>query len=75
MRVVPMSGRKAMKVLEHLGWFINNSDGRHRIYAKHGVQNQVTVPDHKELQTGTLRNIIKQAGLTVDQFYETAARL
>jgi len=29
---------------------------------------QVVVPDHDELDKGTLRSIIRHAGLTVDQF-------
>lgn len=29
---------------------------------------QVTVPDHKQLDRGTLRAIIRQAGLGVDEF-------
>ena len=29
---------------------------------------QVVVPDHKELDRGTLRGIIRQAGLGVDEF-------
>lgn len=29
---------------------------------------QVVVPDHKELDRGTLRVIIRQAGLSVDEF-------
>jgi hypothetical protein len=31
---------------------------------------QVVVPDHKELDRGTLRAIIKQVGLSVDEFIE-----
>jgi predicted RNA binding protein YcfA (HicA-like mRNA interferase family) len=29
---------------------------------------RLTVPDHSEIAKGTLRAIIRQAGLTVDQF-------
>jgi predicted RNA binding protein YcfA (HicA-like mRNA interferase family) len=29
---------------------------------------QVTIPDHKELDRGTLRAIIRQTGLNVDEF-------
>ena len=29
---------------------------------------QLVVPDHKELDRGTLRAIIRQAGITVDEF-------
>jgi len=31
---------------------------------------RLTVPDHKEIAKGTLRAIIRQAGLTVDEFNE-----
>jgi predicted RNA binding protein YcfA (HicA-like mRNA interferase family) len=31
---------------------------------------RLTVPKHKEIAKGTLRAIIKQAGLTVDEFLE-----
>ena len=31
---------------------------------------RVTIPDHQELAAGTLRAIIRQAGLTVEQFIE-----
>jgi predicted RNA binding protein YcfA (HicA-like mRNA interferase family) len=31
---------------------------------------QVTIPDHKELHSGTLRAIISDAGLSVEQFIE-----
>jgi predicted RNA binding protein YcfA (HicA-like mRNA interferase family) len=30
----------------------------------------ISVPDHKELDRGTLRGIIRQAGLSVDEFIE-----
>jgi predicted RNA binding protein YcfA (HicA-like mRNA interferase family) len=31
---------------------------------------QVVVPDHRELHTGTLRDIIQDAGLTVNEFID-----
>ena len=30
----------------------------------------MTIPNHKEIATGTLRMIIKQSGLTVEEFRE-----
>lgn len=51
---------------------MNNSTGRHRVFAHPDAQGHVTVPDHKELQTGTLRSIIKQSGMTVEDFYQLA---
>jgi len=44
--------------------------GSHHILKKHPYS--VTVPMHgsKPIKQGTLRNIIKQAGMTVDEFLE-----
>ncbi len=69
MRIIPLSSTTVMKTLEKLGYFMNNSKGSHRIFAHQSKAQQVTVPNHKELQTGTIRNIIKQTGLSVDSFY------
>ena len=72
MKYAPMSGKTVMKVLENQGWFLNNSNGRHRVFVRFDRDGHVTVPDHKELQVGTLRSIIKQSGMTLEEFYVIA---
>jgi predicted RNA binding protein YcfA (HicA-like mRNA interferase family) len=42
--------------------------GSHIVLKKSDPFTQVVVPDHKELDTGTLRAIIRQSGLSVDEF-------
>jgi predicted RNA binding protein YcfA (HicA-like mRNA interferase family) len=42
--------------------------GSHIIVRRDNPFSQVTVPDHRELDRGTLRAIIRQAGMTVEQF-------
>jgi predicted RNA binding protein YcfA (HicA-like mRNA interferase family) len=37
---------------------------------RHPDRRRLTVPDHRELAKGTLRSLIREAGLTVDQFVE-----
>lgn len=68
MRTIPLSGKKVMRALENMGYYMNNSSGRHRIFARNG-KGPVTVPDHKEIQTGTLKSIIRQTGLSTEEFY------
>jgi predicted RNA binding protein YcfA (HicA-like mRNA interferase family) len=66
-----ISGRDCAKVLQKAGFrFIRMGKGDHMIYRRDDPFAQVTVPDHRELHTGTLRSIITDAGLTVDQFIE-----
>lgn len=69
-RVIPLSAKEVIKILEKCGWYLNNLNGRHRIFVHKNYKGHVSVPDHKELQTGTLCNIIRQSGMTVDEFYK-----
>ncbi len=55
--------RQIIKVLEEKGFKFIRQKGSHRLYRKY--QLRVTIPYHtKDLKAGTLRNILKQAGLT-----------
>lgn len=40
------------------------------IMIKPGMTTTLSVPDHKELDTGTLRALIRKAGLTVQEFID-----
>jgi hypothetical protein len=35
-----------------------------------GLPETLSIPDHRELKTGTLRALIRKAGLTVERFEE-----
>jgi predicted RNA binding protein YcfA (HicA-like mRNA interferase family) len=59
--------REVIKVLEKLGFVFVRQKGSHRIYVKGNIG--ITIPYHnKDLKKGTLRAIIKQAGLSVEEF-------
>ena len=42
--------------------------GSHLVLVKEGVRANLSIPQHKELSIGTLRALIRSAGLTVDEF-------
>ena len=44
--------------------------GSHMIVVKAGGLCPLSVPDHKELDRGLLRGLIRDAGLTVGEFVE-----
>jgi predicted RNA binding protein YcfA (HicA-like mRNA interferase family) len=44
--------------------------GSHVVLRKEGSKITIAVPKHKELKPGLLRNLIKAAGLTVEEFQE-----
>ncbi|NGZ03634.1 MAG: hypothetical protein CV090_11360 [Nitrospira sp. WS238] len=63
-----LSGRACMKALERAGFVVRRQEGSHVILRRAEPFTQLVVPDHKELDRGTLRAIIRQADLTVDEF-------
>ena len=65
-----ISGKVAVKAFERAGWFVRNQVGSHVTMTKEGERTNLSVPQHKELSTGTLRKLIRISGLTVDEFLE-----
>lgn len=63
-----VSGRECVKALGKAGFYYKRQEGSHVILRRDDPFAQVVVPDHKELDRGTLRAIIRQAGLSVDEF-------
>jgi predicted RNA binding protein YcfA (HicA-like mRNA interferase family) len=63
-----LSGRKAVRVFEKLGWEVVRQRGSHIILVKEGEIATLSIPDHKEIAKGTLRSLIRSAGLTVEAF-------
>ena len=61
-----VSGAQAIRALEKLGFVVTRQRGSH-VVLRHGTIGCV-VPNHCELKTGTLAGVLKQAGVTVEQF-------
>jgi predicted RNA binding protein YcfA (HicA-like mRNA interferase family) len=62
-----ISGRQRVKALSKVGFVMRRQHGSHMILRLDKPFAQLVVPDHEELDRGTLRAIIRQAGLTVEQ--------
>ncbi|MDA8143868.1 MAG: type II toxin-antitoxin system HicA family toxin [Thermoplasmatales archaeon] len=64
-----ISGMKAVKALTKAGFFMDHQTGSHIIMRKEGNKPiTISIPKHKEMKTGTLRTVIKQSGLTIEEF-------
>ena len=61
----------AVRVLEKAGFFLVRQSGSHRIY-KNAEGQRVTVPYHsgKELHPKILKNILRDADMTPEEFFE-----
>jgi predicted RNA binding protein YcfA (HicA-like mRNA interferase family) len=63
-----MSGREVVRVFEKHGWEVARQRGSHIIMVRSGQNVTLSIPDHKEVAKGTLRSLIRAAGLTVQEF-------
>ena len=68
-RLPVVSGREAARVFAKLGYQEDRQTGSHLVLRHQDPPHRrLTVPDHKEVAKGTLRSLIREAGLTVEQF-------
>jgi predicted RNA binding protein YcfA (HicA-like mRNA interferase family) len=64
-----ISSQEVIRALKKLNYEEDRQRGSHIVLRLIGYPyRRVTVPDHKEIAKGTLRTIIREAGLTVDEF-------
>lgn len=65
-----VSGMQARKVFEKAGWeFMRVGSSRHMILKKDGFRAALSIPEHKELDRGLLRALIRDANMSVQEFY------
>lgn len=63
-----ISGRECAKALSKIGFRLKRQHSSHMILRRDRPFAQVVVPDHKELDRGTLRAIIRQVDLGIEEF-------
>ena len=62
-----ISGRECVSALLKLGFQVKRQHGSHIILRRDVPFAQVVVPDHSKLDTGTLRSIVRQAGVAPEE--------
>jgi len=64
-----ISGSKAVRAFERLGYKVDRQRGSH-IILRHpeSPHRRLVVPNHQSVARGTLRALIREAGLTVEEF-------
>ena len=61
-----VSGAAVVRALERLGFVVMRQRGSHMVLRRGSTG--CVVPDHRELKTGTLAGVLKQAGVSVEDF-------
>ena len=63
-----ISGKECIKVLEKIGFYQKRQEGSHIIMRRDKPFAQVVVPNHSEIAKGTLRAIIRDLELSIEEF-------
>ena len=67
-RLSGFSGRAARRVAESNGWILVRVAGDHFVFKKPGEAHNLSIPDHHELKEALMRRLIRDMGLSVDEF-------
>ncbi|MEA3294172.1 MAG: type II toxin-antitoxin system HicA family toxin [Euryarchaeota archaeon] len=70
------SGRKLIRVFEKAGWVVDHIEGSHHIMIKEATEEILVVPVHgnKIIKVGLLKGLLKDAGLTNEEFLRLCYR-
>ena len=63
-----VSGAEAVRALERAGWHKDRQRGSHVILLKPGHIASLSVPQHRQLAPGTLRSLLRAAGIDPEEF-------
>ena len=76
LRIKPYSHRQVIRALSKLGFNVVRQRASHMILkgSYKGMNRTVVVPRHREIAVGTLRSILFQAGITVEEFLDLIER-
>jgi predicted RNA binding protein YcfA (HicA-like mRNA interferase family) len=65
-----LSGERLRRALERIGFVCQRQKGSHMVLRRDNPYARVIVPDHRTLRPGTLKQILHEAGLSVERLLE-----
>ena len=69
-----LSGREVQAALERAGFSFRRQKGSHMVLRRETPFARVVIPDHSTVRVGTLRRIIRDAGLEIEEFIRLLGR-
>lgn len=71
MTILPIvSAQECIRALERAGFYLSHQKGSHITMRRDDPYAKTIVPNHKTIKRGTLKRILKDADLTVEEFVE-----
>jgi predicted RNA binding protein YcfA (HicA-like mRNA interferase family) len=69
-KLPPISGKTCVKALQKIGFYLKRRESSHIILRRDDPFTQIVVPDHPTLAKETLRSILRDVDLSVDEFID-----
>jgi predicted RNA binding protein YcfA (HicA-like mRNA interferase family) len=67
-RLPQVSGAEVVRALQKIGFSVRRQHGSHIIMRRDAPFAQTVVPNHRQIDRGTLRAILRQTDLTIEEF-------
>lgn len=61
------SGKQVVKALRRIGYYVDHQHSSHIFLHNLERNKSIIVPNHKELKKGTLNNILKSTGISLEE--------
>lgn len=74
-KFAPEHWRRVEAVFLAAGFQLTRQEGSHRTYVKRGVARPIVIPAYKEVPVFIIRNNMKTAGLSRDQYFALLAKV
>ncbi|MGB6482429.1 MAG: type II toxin-antitoxin system HicA family toxin [Candidatus Acidiferrales bacterium] len=73
-RIIPISYKKFVRVLELEGFTWARERGDHMIFTKSGILRPIVVPRYDALPVFIIKNILRTAGISRERYFELLDR-
>jgi predicted RNA binding protein YcfA (HicA-like mRNA interferase family) len=74
-KFTPQHWKTLEAIFEAAGFRFDRQEGSHRAYIKAGMARPVVIPVYREVPVFVIRNNLKTAGLSRDQYFELLERV
>lgn len=73
-RIVPIPYEKLVRIIKSEGFVLVRERGDHMIFTKSGILRPIVIPRYDALPVFIIKNILRTAGITREQYFELLDR-
>lgn len=73
-RLSGIPSKTVMRLAEDRGWRLDRVRGDHFVYRHASLKGILSIPAHRELSPGVLHSLIKEMGMSINEFLEVIGR-